>query len=141
MNLQSRFITNDEFKEYTGIDLGAELKGTSNNSDKVDSFIFRITNNLETYIQSQFFKKLDYEYAHFTDYQKEHYKYALMEQVLYVFKNGDISSMSGLEDERIVTPRKELNKIIISENTKRELQLCGVWSRHIGGRASIFWWN
>lgn len=140
MHLETRFVTSEEFKEYTGIDLDAELKNTDNNSNKVEAFIFRITNNLESFIQAQFFKKLDYEYEHFTDYQKTHYKYALMEQILYIFKNGDLTTMSGLENERIVTPRTELRKVSISDNTINELKLCGVWNRHIGMRPSLISW-
>jgi len=138
MNLQSRFITKDDFKEYFGIDLDAELKSDANNSNKAEMFLTRVTNRLEAFLQAQFFKKLDYEYAHFTDYQKEHYKLALLEQALYVFKNGDISVMSGLVDNNVATTRKQLNEITIGQNCKNELLLCGLWNVHIGGNYNIF---
>lgn len=52
---------------------------------------------MATFIDAEFFRKVDEEYPNFTDYQKQHYQLALLEQAIYVFKNGDISVDSGYD--------------------------------------------
>ena len=59
---------------------------------------------MATFIDAEFFRKVDEEYPNFTDYQKQHYQLALLEQAIYVFKNGDISVDSGYDyDEGVQT--------------------------------------
>ena len=106
MNLQTRYITPDDFKTYFGIDLGAQLKGNANPSDKATAFLMRIEDRMESFLNAKFFKLVTDEYSKFTDWQKEQYKKALLEQAVYIFRNGDISIDSGYEpDEGIKISR------------------------------------
>lgn len=133
MNYVTQFITPDDFKTYFGIDLGAQLKGNANPSDKANAFIKRIEDRMEAFLNANFFKNINIEYALMSDYQKDHYRLALLEQALYVFKNGDISVDSGYDpDQGIIVSSHALNEVIIGKNAKNHLRLCGLWTGHIG---------
>ena len=130
--LQTKYITGDDFLLYTGIDLAAQLKGNANPSDKVNAFLKRIEVRMEAYLNANFFKRVSDEWPAFTEWQKEHYKYALLEQALYVFKNGDISVDSGYDpDEGIKLDPTARKKITLAPNAIDHLTLIGLWSRHI----------
>lgn len=136
--LKTRYITADDFLEYTGIDLAAKLKDTDNPSDKVNAFLLRIETRMEAFLNANFFKRIGDEWPCFSDYQKLHYKYALLEQALYVFRNGEISTDSGYEpDEGIKLDPTARKKLILSPNAQDQLQLCGLWTRHI--TRTLFW--
>ncbi len=131
--LQTKYITLDEFQEYFGIDLRAAFKGEEN----ALAFLKRIEDRLETFCDSNFNCNIDFKYPHFTQYQKYHYKHALLEQAIYVFKNGDISVDSGYDPEKGEIARTE--KYAIAPNCKAELRLCGIWNRNIPNM--IGWWG
>ena len=99
MELKTKYITADDFKQYFGIDLEAELKTNDNPSDEVNAFLKRIENRMGAFINARFYKNVDIDYKHFTDYQKEHYKLALLEQANYVLTQGDVSVDSGYDIE------------------------------------------
>lgn len=135
MELLTKYITSDEFREYTGIDLYEELKDTSNASNKVNAFLKRIEDRMETYLNAHFFKNVSEIYPCFTDIQKYHYKLALIEQAYYVFKNGDISTDSGYDAERgIIASKHARTEIELAPNSINHLKMTGLWSGHIGFR-------
>lgn len=144
MNYLTKYITPDEFKQYTGIDLMQTLKDDDNPSNKANAFLFRIEVRMSAFFDANFYRNIDEEYPVFSDYQKEHYKYGLLEQALYVLKNGDISTDSGYEpDEGIKAKAEDLKKIIISPNAKDQFMLCGIWCRKIKNKARNSldgWW-
>lgn len=130
--IYTRYITPDEFLEYTGIDLGAKLKGTANPSDKANAFLNRIEVRMEAFLNATFFKRVSDEWPVFSDYQKLHYKYALMEQALYVFINSDISVDSGYDpDEGLKIDPTAKRKITIAPNAIDQLRCIGLWTRQI----------
>ena len=144
MTLQTRYITPDEFTEYFGIDLGAQLQGNANPSDKANAFLKRIEDRMESFINAHFFKKVTDEWPVFSDYQKEHYKLALLEQAIYVFRNGDISVDSGYEPEQgIVISRHAVQELSMAPNAINELILCGLWNRQFAGTMAgwFFLWG
>lgn len=134
MKLQTRYITLDEFRVYSGIDLLAELKTNSNPSDEANAWLVRLEDRMEAFLNATFFKNVSDLYPCFTDHQKEHYKKALLEQGIYVFQNGDIATDSGLDPE---TGEKfgeaTRNKKVIAPAAKWHLKQCGLWNGHIGG--------
>ena len=133
MQLQTKYITADEFTEYFGINLEAELRDTANPSNKVNAFLKRVEDRMEVFLNAHFFKRVSDEWPEFTDFQKEHYKLALLEQAYYVFKNGDISSDSGYEPERgIIASKHARTEITIAPNAENHLKMTGLWSGHIG---------
>lgn len=135
--IQTRYITADEFREYTGIDLASELRDTSNPSDKVNAFLSRVEDRMESYLNAKFFKLVTDYWYYWNDYNKSLYKKALIEQAYYIFKNGDIEADSGYDPERgIIASKHALGEIVIAPAAKNYLRLCGMWNAHIGG---IIW--
>lgn len=140
MDLNTRNITLDDFRDWSGIDLRAQLKGDDNPSNTAQAFLDRVTYRLETYLDATFYRNVAREYPSFTNYQKEHYKHALLEQTLYVFKMGDISVDSGYDpDKGEVASNSTLAQKVIAPNAKQELMLCGVWCRKIKSRDPSLW--
>ena len=132
--LQTKYISLDEFNEYFNIDLAAEF-GTV---EKAKAFLKRIEDRLATFVDSNFNCNIDMKYPCFTDYQKYHYKLALLEQCIYIFKNGDISVDSGYDPEKGEIAAKPGVKYAIAPNCKDNLRLCGIWNRNIPNM-SPFW--
>lgn len=135
--IQTKYISLDEFKDYFQIDLIEEL-GTQ---EKALAFLRRIEDRMESYLGANLNKNVVRLYANFSDYQKECYKRALLEQAIYVFKNCDISVDSGYDTERgLIVDQETIKKLSLSLNTKENLVMCGLWSRHIrGARAYSLW--
>lgn len=142
--MKTRYITPDEFKLYSGIDLAKDLKDDSNPSNKGEAFLFRIETRIAAFINARFYKNVDSQYPHFTDYQKEHYKIALMEQAIYELRNGEIYTDSGHDPDEGEKMSPELReKIAIAPACKDQLILVGIWNRKIRnmGRGGYGWWN
>ena len=145
MALKTRYITVDEFKEWSGIDL-ADLRDDSNPSNKEEAFLARIEERMETLVNVACFRNVEFEYPRFNDYQKKHYKQALLEQALYVWRNGEISTDSGYDMEKgVITPITDVQNVALAPNAKRELQVCGLWTKKIrfsdlGMYAGFGWW-
>lgn len=141
MALLSKYITADDFLQFAGENLSGNLVDGDNPSDKENAFIYRIETRLSAYLNANFHQNVDEKYPEFTDYQKEQYKLALLEQCLYVYKNGDISVDSGYEQESgIVAERTTLKSLYIAPNAKTHLVLCGLWSTHIDCNDGLGWW-
>lgn len=135
MELQTRYITADEFLQYTGINLREELNDTSNGSDKVNAFLKRTEDRMEAFLNAKFFKNVSDLYPEFSEFQKKHYKLALLEQAYYVFKNGDISSDSGYNQETLeIASQRKLRALAVAPNAIDHLRLTGLWSGFIGGK-------
>ena len=133
MEIKTKYITPDDFKDYFGIDLDLELKSSANPSDTAEAFLLRIETRLHTFLNAQFYRNVDEEYPHFTDYQKQHYAQALLEQAIYVFRNGDISVDSFLDYDGEKASNNTILMKSIAPNCKQELLLCGLWCRKIRG--------
>ena len=135
MELQTRYITADEFLQYTGFNLREELNDTSNGSDKVNAFLKRTEDRMEAFLNAKFFKNVSDLYPEFSEFQKIHYKLALLEQAYYVFKNGDISSDSGYNQETLeIANQRKLRALAVAPNAIDHLRLTRLWSGFIGGK-------
>lgn len=137
--LQTKYITLDEFTEYFP---EKDLIAIMGSQEGAIAFLKRLEDRMESFIGANFDKNLEREYACFSDFQKVHYKRALLEQAIYVLKNGDISVDSGYDvDKGIVVDITSLKKLALSPNSKQELLLCGLWSRHLrAGRYALWDW-
>jgi len=146
MNLNTRYIDEDDFKSYTGIDLSVQLAVSDNPSDTTKAFLRRNSDRIEAWLEANYHRRIEVEYPQFTNFQKEQYKLALIEQSLYVFKNGDISVDSGYDPEKgIIASQGVLNGLIIAPNAKTHLQLAGLLTRKLKtkGRSGFMdneWW-
>lgn len=142
--LKTKYITPEEFKEYTGIDLGG-LRDDANPSNKEMSWLVRLEDRMSLFIDSNFFVKIDDKFSHFSDYQKECYKKALYEQGIYIWRNGDISTDSGYDaDKGEIINISKLKKLQIAPNAYNYLLMCGLLTRRIKTRNSgniwLFYW-
>ena len=76
-----------------------------------------------------------------SDFQKEHYRLALLEQAIYVFKNGDIMVDSGFDpDEGLKISPHEKREIMLSDVAKMHLEMTGLWTRNIRSTAWFIGW-
>lgn len=127
MALKSKYITDEEFKEYSGIDLSIELRDDDNSSNKVDAFLYRTERRLNTYLNATYQQDIDRRFPTFTDHQKLCYKHALMEQIIYVLQNNEISEDSGYDQERgVVASRNTLKSLSLAPNAYNELYNAGL---------------
>lgn len=135
MAIQTKYITADELLAYSGIDIRQQLKDDDNPSNTANAFLLRVETRMSAFLDAQFYRNVDQEYPSFTDYQKEHYKYALLEQCIYVLRNGEISTDSGYDPEQgLKASEGSLKSLSIAPNAKDQLMLCGLWCRHIKPR-------
>lgn len=145
MALKTRYVTVDEFKEYFGIDLRDELRTSANPSNEAEAFIVREENRMTAFLSAHFHKDVRKEFQKFDDFDKEHFKLAMLEQLYYVFRNGEISTDSGYDEERGETADKSTReRITIAPNAINELRACNLWDRRIKPRGIIFdtgWWK
>lgn len=132
LDIRTKYITTDDFKVYFGIDLDAELKAGANPSDAGQAFLKRIEDRLAQFIDACFYRRVDLEYPNFSDYQKEQYAKALLEQAIYVYRNGDLSVDSFLDYDKGETANENTVKAkTIARNCKRCLINCGLWCTKI----------
>ena len=132
--LTSKYITPNDYLNYFGDNLDNILPDDDMPSGKSERFIAQITDEVCSMLESKCFKRIDFEYANFSEYQKKCFKLALLFQCKYKIKNGDISNDSGYDPQsgKVIT-NGDLRDIELSRNTKRYLNLCGLWDRNIRG--------
>lgn len=139
MEIKTRYVDADNFRMYSGIDLAEQFADNSNPSDQINAFIFRVEKMLEIWLSSHFFILINDEYPKFNDRMKELYKLALMEQMIYMLRNGDISTDSGydMNSGEVMTPNK-LAERTISRNTIQILQSAGLLNTKVRTRWGMF---
>lgn len=133
VNRQTRHITIEDLQaDFPEVNWMEDLGG----SDRAQAWLDRIEARLKAFIDATFYRNVDREYPHFTDYQKQHYRRALEEQAIYIWRNGDISTDSGYDPDngQRISPN-QLRQVSIAPNAKDELTLCGLWSRKIINRS------
>lgn len=134
MELNTRKITIDDFRDYFGIDLSKALNDSDNPSMGAVGFIERETDRLEAFIDARLNRDMEVYYRHMTDSQKAHYKKALLEQCYYVYKNGEIGADSGYDmDKGEVASNGTLSAKTIAPNAKNHLISAGVWNANVYG--------
>ena len=133
MNMEPRFISSDDFYNYWGIDLIEKLKNNGNPSNKANIFLRRIENNLMAWIDANTFRNLSW--YDLSDFQLENFKYALLEQAMYVYRNTDISLDSGYDPEKgIIVSKNELEAITICSPALIFLKLAGLYNLTVTNR-------
>lgn len=139
--LQTRYITVDDINNYFP---ELHIRESFENEEGAIAFLCRIEDRMETFINSNFNRSIEREYPCFSDYQKKHYKLALLEQAVYIIRNGEISVDSGYDMERgEIVSRKKVVEISIAPNAQQNLVLCGLWNRNIRRNRSLGglgWW-
>ena len=128
MEITTKYINKDDFKNVFNINLDEEIQ----NGDTPEAFIFRLENRLATFLDAHFYRNIEKEYPEFSEYQKFHYSMALLEQGMYILRNGDISVDSGYSyDSGEISSTYLIEEKSIAPNCKQHLLVCGLWCAHI----------
>ena len=130
--LTSKYITPTDYLNYFGENLDNILPNDDMPSGKAERFIAQVEDEVAAILEDKCFKRIDFEYGQFSEYQKKCYKMALLAQCHYKIKNGDITNDSGYDPQtgKIISPA-ELRDIELSRDTVRYLNLCGLWNRNV----------
>ena len=132
ISLKDKQVSAEEFEKYSNKNLKLYL---GMNSSQIESFIYRKQLEIDTFLETQFFKRPSSIYWQINDFQKKHYKIGVMEQILYELRNGEISSDSGYNGEiGAVIHADYLNYVTLSKAAQRHFVLAGMLSRKILGR-------
>lgn len=133
--LTSKYITPTDYLNYFGVNLDNILPDDDMPSGKAQRFINQVEDEVAAILEDKCFKRIDMEYACFSEYQKECYKKALLYQCQYKIENGNIINDSGYNPESgKIIKDFELKEIELSRQTIRYLNLCGLWNRNISGK-------
>lgn len=139
--LQTKYITLDEFDEY--FPEKAPIRVALGNEEKASAFLKRIEDRMELFINSNFNRNIDKEYPVFTENMKDHYKKALLEQSIYILRNGDISVDSGYDMEKgEIMNNGRMKKLYLAPNAYDHLRMCGLTNRQLLNNRTrgIIWW-
>ena len=133
MLMEPKFITIEDFENYWGINLREKLKDNSNSSNKANIFLKRVELRVTNWIDANTFRITTWE--NLTDFQLEHFKIALLEQAMYIYRNTDLALDSAYDPEKgFVTENERLRRIEICEPTLRELKTAGLYNLNILNR-------
>lgn len=135
----TRWITADDFYRFTGIDLSLNLRGEDNESNKVEIFLSRIEIDVETYLNGEFGRKINF--SKLSSYQQQQFKLGLLYQAEWEYNNGRLSKDSGYDPEKgIIAPHGKIEDIIISPQAKNCFKNCGLLSTHLRSSRYGIWW-
>lgn len=133
MTLKTKYITQDDYKQYFGEDLNVVLPDGDAPNNKAERFICGVEDDVALFLNTKCFKNIDSMYSELTDHQKEYYKKALLNQCKYKLKNGDIGNDSGYDPTSgIIANRNQLQSIELGSKTINCLIMAGLYNRHIG---------
>ena len=104
-------ITENEYLTYTGVSLAIELDGLDDNGNKVNRFITLITNRVYDKISKPIPTTL-------TAYQEQSIKRAICEYGAYYLKNGDLTRLSGYDEDKGVTIDPMIKQSIVFPTRK-----------------------
>lgn len=125
-----KFVTPDDFFNYTGRSLDAVLQPNENESNKSNLFLKNIEEDLMFRVDHLSFRV--YKWDNLTEYQLSCLKRAIIKQAEYVLRNGDLMTDSGydIEKGKVIT-RAEIEEIELCVPATDALQSCGLLNRVI----------
>lgn len=131
--LSPQFVTVDDFNNYWGFDLRAELRTDDNVSDQAEAFLSRVEDRIMNWIDTKTFRNI--KWCELTDFQLDQFKKAILTQAMYMWRNGDLSMDSGYDQEAgIVVRQNELANIRICQASMDYLQTAGLFNLVIKNR-------
>ena len=124
---KAKFVSTEDFKTYTGIDLSEELR----EDRSPDMFLRDCENELINYVNLQSWRPIS-EYIYFHEYTTEQMD-ALREAILiharYVLYNGDVMENNGIDPETGVRfGKRERDEASIAPNAIDLLKVNGILS-------------
>lgn len=102
MLCKARFVTPDDFLNYSGIDLRSNMRssGTPNDSSEADRFLFRMETDFLSHVEEISFWNYDWDTIVYHPDNLYWLKIALLKQALYVYRGGDLSTDNGYDPQR-----------------------------------------
>lgn len=126
-------VTNEDYLQFSGIDLNAELSAMIIN-DTGDNPAPRFIWGIEDWCKEHLQLNYSWNGKFMTEHQINQFKKGVMYQIQYVLRNGNISNDSGYNtSQNIVISRAELEKISIAPNALKAFRLGGMANIRGGG--------
>lgn len=95
----NKYITEEEYLKYKGVNLTLELADDDNASHKVERFIHEITNWCEKFIVLEYAENDIMNFQGLKEFRQMRFRQGVMEQIEYVLNNGWVNKASGLNKE------------------------------------------
>lgn len=135
------FATPDDFLEYWGYSLDHLLRTNDNPSFKTETYINRVEKRLMSWVDANTFRNIPW--GSLTPFQKEQMKYAVLEQTMYMWRNGDIAMDSGYDPEKgKIANRGDLKYIEVAQSALNYLITAGLFNQKMKNyRRTIHGWG
>lgn len=131
--MKPKFINSNDFLAYWGLNLEDKLRDDDNPSNKANTFLFRVEQRLMAWIDKNTFRVVDYN--HLTPYQLEKFRFALLEQAMYMWRNGDLGQDSGYDQEKgIIVSADTLEEISVCKPALNYIVVSGIYNQKIQNR-------
>ena len=112
--LEPQYVTVDDFNNYHGVNLREILRNDGNDSYQAERFLAREELKFINWIDNTTFRRLPY--SQLNERQLKLFRCAILEQVMYVIKNGDIGLDSGYDPEKgVIADSDTLNSLRVSQ--------------------------
>ena len=104
LDITTKYITADDYKNIKGIDLSIEIVDDDNPSNKVNRFIKDMTDWCCRYLANKYAinelnPNLDDQWSKLAPFRRNQFKLGVIEQIEYCLNNGLISKDSGINKE------------------------------------------
>ena len=126
LSTAATFVTPEDFKTYTGIDLDESLNDDITTPDR---FMRDAEDEIINYVNMQSWRPISRNLAQnkYTQSQVFSLKKAIILQAEYMFYNGDMLKNNGVDPDRGEVVRNEtLKKVSISPKASDELKQSGI---------------
>ena len=104
LDITTKYITADDYKNIKGVDLSIELQDDDNASNKVNRFIKDITDWCcrhlsQKYGINELNPNLEDQWLKLPSFRRNQFKLGVIEQIEYVLNNGLVSVDAGISKE------------------------------------------
>ena len=133
MRTKPRFVTKDDFFNYTTIDLDDALNVKDKSSNLANLFLMRTEDRLINFIDAETYRIFSWDSLNAR--QKENLQKAIIEQAEYILRNSDLFTDSGYDPEKgIITDSSKLYEISICKTAINYLKNAGLYNKVIINR-------
>lgn len=135
MRTKPRFVDENDFFNYFGMDLKGALKLKDNESNAANLFLMQIEDKLLARIDATSFRVYKWDRSYLSEFQLESLQKAILLQAEYIIRNSDLFSDSGYDLERgEVIPYEKLQNIAICRSSIDLLKNCGLFNQVVKNR-------
>ena len=133
MRTSPRFVTKDDYLNYTNQDLDEILNVNNKSSNLSNLFLLRVEDRIMSYIDAETYRV--YSWDHLTPHQLECLQKAIIEQTEYILRNSDLFTDSGYDPEKgIIVDFNKLYEIVICRTAINYLKNGGLFNKVIVNR-------